>query len=231
MGQPFAKVLTPFQGKPLITHLLEAVEASGVDPKPVIVLGFDRDRVRRELGEKYTYVIQEKQLGTGHAVRCAESVLSGASDAVLVIYGDQPFLKPETIKNLVRIHEKEKPMITMATVTVPNFESWRAPFLDFGRVIRGKDGKIASIVEKKDASDAELAIREVNPSFFCFNSEWLWKNLSKVGNENAQHEYYLTDLIGIAIQSGASIASEEVDACEAIGVNTKEHLELAGQIS
>ncbi len=231
MEKPFAKVLTPFAGKPLVVHLLEAVKASGVDPKPVIVLGFDRDRVRRELGETYAYVVQEEQLGTGHAVRCAEQELRGKSEAVLVLYGDHPFLKPETIRALVRIHEREKPAITMATVSVPDFESWRAPFHDFGRIVRDTNGRIVKVIEKKDSTPKELLIHEVSPSFFCFNATWLWENIQKVGNENSQHEYYLTDLVEIAIRFGATVALAAVDAREAIGVNTREHLELADAIS
>src|SRR3989338_4451895 len=94
MDQPIAKVLTPFAGKPLISHLLEAVQASHIDAKPLVVLGFDRDRVQAALGEGYEYVTQEEQLGTGHAVRCAEKILRNKADAVLVLYGDHPFLKP-----------------------------------------------------------------------------------------------------------------------------------------
>lgn len=227
MGQSFAKVLTPFAGKPLIVHLLEAIKNSDIDPKPVIVLGFDRDRVRKELGEKYDYVIQEEQLGTGHAVQCAEGELRGTSDAVLVLYGDQPFLKPETIRKIAELHKEIKPVITMATVTVPDFKSWRATFYDFGRIVRNHSGEITAIVEKKDATEAELNIREVNPSYFCFDADWLWRHLPNLNQENAQGEFYLTDLVRIAVTARDTVASVAVDPKESIGINTPDHLELA----
>ena len=227
MNQPFAKVLTPFHGKPLVVHLLHAIKESGVDEKPTIVLGFDRDKVRAELGEHYSYAIQEEQLGTGHAVRCAEHILKGVSDAVLVLYGDHPFLKPETIRSIVKLHEEKKPVITMATVTVSDFEDWRSAFDDFGRIVRDEKNHITRIVEKKDATESEREIKEINPSFFCFDSKWLWENLPNIGNQNAQKEYYLTDLIQIAISERRAIASFAVDPKESLGVNTKEHLDFA----
>ena len=230
MGQPFAKVLTPLRGTPLIRHLLDAVAASGVDPHPVIVVGFDAEAVKKKLGNGYTYVFQKEQLGTGHAVRSAEAVLRGKADAVLVLYGDQPFIKPATIKALRDLHEKKRPAITMATVTVPSFENEWAPLYDFGRIIRDGKGRIAAIVERKDATEAELKIRELNPSFFCFDAVWLWSHLSELENKNAAREYYLTDLVRIAIDGGARIASMDVSPLESIGVNTPEHLELVQKL-
>lgn len=228
-GMP--KVLTPLKGKPMIQYLLEAIERSEIDRDPVIVVGQGAENVKEVLGSRYTYITQDEQRGTGHAVQCAQSVLRENADAIIVLYGDHPFVHASVIKKLSVLHEREGRVITMMTTIVQNFEDWRRPFYDFGRVLRNAGGEVVGIVEKKDATDKQLAIREVNPSFFCFNGSWLWGNLSKLTNENAQKEYYLTDLVGIAIQQGERIASMDIDPFESIGVNTQEHLEIATQLA
>jgi len=225
-----AKVLVPFAGKPIIKHLLDAIESSGIDHAPVIVVGFDAESVKRTLGDRYTYVLQNEQLGTGHAVQCAEPELRGNADAILVLYGDHPFVSSATIRALHELHRRERPAITMATVTVPDFEEWRAPLNDFGRIVRDAHGDIYAIVEKKDASPEILQVREVNPSFFCFDANWLWQHLAELTPHNAQGEFYLTDLVGIAIQSRDRIASLAVDVKECVGVNTPEHLAFAHEL-
>lgn len=220
------KVLIPFEGRPMIAHLLDAVRVSGVDPRPVIVTGYQADLVERTLGSGYDYVRQEEQLGTGHAVACVEPLLHGIADQILVLYGDHPFVRPSTIAKLRELHEREKCVLSMMTVQVQDFFDWRAPFADFGRVIRDASGKIIAIKENKDATPEERAIREVNPALFCFNAAWFWRNWKKIGTENAKREYYLTDLVKIAIDEGECIASMSAPPREAIGLNTPEHLKL-----
>jgi len=230
MNAGIPKVLIPFEGKPMIAHLLDAVKASGADPRPVIVTGFQADLVEQTLGSGYDYVRQEQQFGTGHAVACAESLLAGRTDTILVLYGDHPFVKPSTIAKLLKLHEQRKCVLTMMTVRVQDFHDWRAPFADFGRVIRDASGKIAAIKEYKDAASEEREIQEVSPSFFCFDAPWLWRNLKKIGNDNVKREYYLTDLVRIAIDEGGCVASMDMDSREAVGVNTPEHLKLIKEI-
>lgn len=224
------KVLTPLNGQPMIAHLLDAVRSSGVDARPVIVVGHNADFLRSSLGAAYDYVHQPEQLGTGHAVQCAEPLLSGSAKMVIVLYGDHPFVQPQTIANLHALHTREGRVLSMMTTTVEDFSGWRAPFADFGRVLRDATGNIAGIVETKDATPDQLLIREVNPSFFCFASGWLWKNLKKIGNNNAKHEYYLTDLVRIAIDQSEQIASMDINPLESIGINTPEHLEIAREL-
>ncbi len=224
------KVLTPLCGKPIMGYLLESIAQAGIDAQPVVVVGHRAEEVQKEFGPRYIYVPQHIQLGTGHAVQQAESVLKNNADTVLVLYGDHPFLSHRTIKTLHELHEREGRVLTMMTITVPDFNEWRQPFFDFGRIVRDEHGRITRIVEKKDALPAELEIRELNPSFFCFNAEWLWRNLQKLTNQNAQGEYYLTDLVQIAIREGESIASMPIEPFEAIGVNTPEHLALASAL-
>ncbi|MBI2053632.1 MAG: NTP transferase domain-containing protein [Candidatus Sungbacteria bacterium] len=227
MNTETPKVLIPFQGKPMIGHLLGAVKDSGVDSRPVIVTGFQAPLVERTLGPAYDYVRQDKQLGTGHAVACAESLLAGRADTIIVLNGDHPFVKASTIAALAQLHEREQCALSMMTVMLEDFTRWRASFADFGRIIRDHNKKITSVIEVKDATPEQHEIREVNPNFFCFRASWLWPNIRKLGNDNAKGEYYLTDMVRLAIAEGECIASMSVSPREAIGLNTPEHLRLA----
>lgn len=227
MGGEIPKVLIPFNGKPLAAHLLENIKASGVDTQPIVVISRDGELVKEKLGDSYLYAVQEKQLGTGNAVLAAESVIPKDTKVVIVLYGDHPFLSPETIKNLQKLHEENSGPLAMMTTQVGDFEDWRYLFKDFGRIVRDTNGNIQSIVEMKDATPEEQAITEVNPSFFSFRTDWLWSHLKELKNDNAQGEYYLTDLVKIAMNEGHPIASIEITPHESIGVNTPEQLEVA----
>lgn len=231
MNLEVPKALALLKGRPLIQYLLDAVHASGVDEKPVIVVGQGANLVKQKLGEGYDYVFQNAQLGTGHALKVTRPLLQGRTDTIIVLYVDHPFTHASTIKKLRFLHERENRVITMMTTMVGDFEDWRKPFYEFGRVLRNAGGEVVRIVERKDATPSELAIREVNPALFCFDAAWLWSSLEKLKNENAQKEYYLTDLVRIAIDSGERIASMDLDPLESIGVNTPEHLELATKIA
>lgn len=232
MNHDLPKVLVPLKGKPLIKHLLESVEKSGVSEKPCIVVGYGKELVKKELGDKYNYAIQEEQLGTGHAVLCASPYLKKNIDNVLVLYGDNPYITPETIKKIAAEHSRFKNKITMATVTLPDFKDWREFFYtNFSRIIRDKNGKILKSVEFKDANEEEKKVTEVNPCYFCFNKKWLLEELKKLKNNNAQKEYYLTDLVKKAIDEKENIESISIDASEALAVNSKEELEILEKIA
>ncbi len=229
MQSELPKVLNELHEQPLILHVLDAVKKSGVCESPVIVVGKKRELVMAAVesaGFAARFAVQEEQLGTGHAVACAAPLLKDSTLPVIVLYGDMPYITPETIRNLVSSYASAKAVLTMATVTVPDFMDWRAGFNDFGRVVRGAGGEIVKTVEKKDSAPEELAITELNPCYFCFESSWLWPHLVKLENTNAQQEYYLTDLVKMAVEEGAKISSISIDPKEALGVNTKEHLEL-----
>ncbi len=226
MQSDIPKVLQPLKGKTLIGHLLESVEASGVCETPVIVVGQKKEMVMKALGEKYIYVIQDEQLGTGHAVLSTEKILKDNADNILVLYGDQPYTSVETIKKMAETHLSEGNEMTMATVPLPDFNDWRKCFVGFSRVLRDESGKILRTVEVKDATDEQKNITEVNPCYLVFKAKWLWPNLHKIRNENNQSEYYLTDLIGAACSEGVKIGSVAIDPKEALGVNTRENLEL-----
>lgn len=220
------KVLIPFLGKALITHILDAIKESGVCPKPLIVVGQKANDIKTVFGSDYTYVFQAEQLGTGHAVASTRPILEGRVKDIMVLYGDHPLITAQMIHRLADTHFKSGKVLTMAAVVVPDFTDWRLIFYDFSRVIRDEQSRVAEIIEKKDATEEQLKNREVNPSYFCFKAGWLWQNLDKLTNHNAQREYYLTDLVKIAVKQGYEIATIEIEPKEALGVNTVEQLEL-----
>ena len=232
MGIDIPKVLVPLKGEPVLYHILRSVRIAGIDPRPIVVVGENKPLIEvslREGGFEVEYAVQGEQLGTGHAVRAAEDV-ARAAEVILVLYGDHPFISPTTIANIIRLHEAERATLTLATLIVPDFLDWRVSFADFGRIIRNADGSIDRIVEKKDGTPEELAVRELNPAFFCFNGSWLWQGLRKLKNENTQREYYLTDLVKLAMTEGVQISSLLIDPKEGAGINTQTHLVAAETI-
>lgn len=230
MGSELPKVLTVLGGKPIITYLLDAVNTSGVCARPTIVIGYKEVLVKATLGQRYRYVQQTQQLGTGHALSMCESVLKGVGDNVLVLYGDHPFVSSETIQKLAHTHEQRGTVLTMVTTTVENFTGWQKTFDDFGRIIRDEFGHVVSDVEKKDSTAEIREIREVNIGFYCFQSHWLWDSLHALTTNNASNEYYLTDLLASAIHGGHTISTISVDPREAFGINTPEQLVFAQEL-
>lgn len=231
MNSTLLKVMHELKGKPLIEHVVGAVEKADLGRKPVVVVCNDDPAVQNYLDDRAEYTVQADRLGTGHAVSMAESNLRGQTDSVVVLYGDMPFVTAASIRQLVERHIERGNTITMMTVTVPDFEDWRAAIFSFGRIVRGANGHIARIVEKKDATPEELEIKELNPGVYCFKSEWLWENLKNVKNNNVQKEYYLTDLISMAIEQGEKISSISIEPHEAVGINSQEDLKTAANLS
>lgn len=224
------KALLPFRGRPMIMSLLDAVRASGVDPRPVIVVGHGAENVRSVVGEGYDYVMQEEQRGTGHAVAVTEPLLKGKAEAILVLYADHPLLRRTTIQTIVDEHQKKSPAMTIGTTIVPHFEKPYDPFMQFGRIVRDNHGGIVKITEMIETTEEELRIREVNAAFYCFNAAWLWQHLALLQPNNEKKELFLTDLVGIAVTEGAHIAAVSIlDPCEVVGVNTQEQLKKAEQ--
>lgn len=224
MNSSLPKALTPLKGKPMIKHLLEAISKSEVSLAPIIVVGQKREMIINELGPSYRYAVQNEPLGTGHAVNSARQLAENNADHILILYGDHPYVSAETIKNLAYTHIQTGGVLTVATTNIPHFNDQYSCFFDFGRIIRNEHGQITRIVEKKDASEFEKRITEINPAYFCFKSTWLWQYLSKIKKQNNQGEYYLTDLIDIAQKQGHIIGSIAIEPREALGVNTAEQL-------
>ena len=218
------KVLVMFKNKPLILHLLEEIEKINQLAKPVVVVGYKHTQVKAVLGDGYTYALQEQQLGTGHAVMAAEGVITGNS--ILVLYGDMPFIAAESLKKLMRLHHEQQSNITMFTTEVADFSQFPS-MAHFGRIIRDAHSNVVKITEYKDASPEERTIRELNPGIYMFNSTWLFDHIHQIQNKNAQGEYYLTDMIELAIANGQEIQTLRISPREVLGINSPEELRVA----
>jgi len=230
MGADIPKALVPIAGRPMIFYLLDAVSLSGISSRPVIVVGFEANQVLEILGEDVCeYAIQRRQLGTGHAVNCAKRELAGA-DNVIVLYGDHPFISAQVIRSLVKLHYKSDSVISMLTTTVPHYDDWYDTFRGWGRILRDNKGDIQGIREAKDATADELKICEVNPAMFCFSADWLWKNIDRLQNKNIQKEYYLTDLVELAVGQGKKITTANLPPEQSVGINTTEQLRFAEKL-
>ncbi len=227
---PLPKVLYPLAGKPMLKHIVEALDNSIVDTRPVIVIAPDLFVIRETLGADYDYAVQETQLGTGHAVLSALPKLR-IKEHTLVLFGDHPLVTTAFIDFFVQKHLETEATMTMATIRLNDFDGWRTAFSNFSRIVRDTKGNVERIVEVKDADGETLKIREVLPGFFCFKTAWLDEVLPRLSRDNAQGEYYLTDLIALAIQQGKKVADFELkDGREALGINTAEQLEHAEAI-
>ncbi len=225
MGGQLPKVLISVKDKPLILYLLEEVQKIELTAQPVLVVGYKKELVRQFLGEKYTYAVQEKQLGTGSAVKAAKYKVK--AENVLVLYGDMPFISAPSLKKLIKKHIQEKNIITMFTAKPENFDQHFSSLKNYGRIVRDGEGKIKKITEYKDCSETEKQIREVNPGIYMFQTKWLWENIDKLQNKNAQGEYYLTDLLELAIKQNLKVESLPIEPKEVLGVNSPEDLLVA----
>jgi bifunctional UDP-N-acetylglucosamine pyrophosphorylase/glucosamine-1-phosphate N-acetyltransferase len=222
MRSDLPKPLHSLMGKPIIHYVLESA-ASLVINDPVVVLGYGAEQICQALGENLRYVDQGELLGTGHAVRQAESLLKGQSDLVLVTYVDMPLVRTRTLQQLIDTQKSNSGPMTLLTVHEENPRG-------FGRVIRNSDGKIKAIVEEADASAEQLEVTELNAGMYCFNADWLWANLEKL-KLSPKGEYYLTDLVALAKNQDQDIeAVPAEDPEELIGINTQVHLAEAGKI-
>jgi bifunctional UDP-N-acetylglucosamine pyrophosphorylase / glucosamine-1-phosphate N-acetyltransferase len=215
------KVLVPIKGQPMILKILETATKAGFG-RPLIVVGHRRGEIQTAVGRQADFVVQAKQLGTGHAVKVAMSKLQAAQGDILVVYGDSSLIRAKTLRQLVTLRQKNKAALSLITFRVPDFKGNRRACLKFGRIIRDKSGKfLASCVEYKDATRRERAIREVNSGFYCFEAKWLKANLSKIKARNISGEYYLTDLIALAVGQGEKVVPYcPTDWTEGLGANS-----------
>ncbi len=223
MKSKLAKVLHPVAGKPMVEYAVDAAKFAGVE-NAVVVIGHQGEQVRALLQERVQFAEQPTQRGTGDAVKCARNLLEKNSGHVLVFYADMPLLKPETIRALVEKHLATNATLTMLTVISNDTMS-------FGRIVRDANGKAVRIVEEVEATPAEFAIHEINPGVYCFNAAWLWENLEKIQPSAKKGEYYLTDLLQMAIAQNARVETETItDVAQCVGINTRVHLALAEKI-
>lgn len=224
MKSDLPKPLICVAGEPMVTRLVRSVKESGIDQKPVVVVGVWGEAMFRDvLGDSVDYAVQVEQLGTGHALRAAQSAVGGA-DRVVVLYGDHPFIRPEVIQRLVDMQSSNLDAVAMLTARVPNFDGVFSTFVKWGRILRNVDGAVMAIREAKDATADELAVTEVNPAIFAFPAAWAWSRLEGLKNTNASGEYYLTDLIGVAMSEGVPIVTADADPMDVVGINSPEEL-------
>ncbi len=210
------KVLHPLGGQPLILWAVEACRAAtGKDP--VIVIGPEGDEIRTLLGEGCRFVQQTERLGTGHAVRQTEDLLKGNAEVVLVTNADMPLIRPESLERLVQAQEKHQGPLTMLIGESPQARG-------FGRVERDPGGRILGVVEDAHADEQQRKITELNLGAYAFDAQWLWSNLKEVAL-SPKGEYYLTDMVALAVNQGLEVASVPFEhESELVGINTRAHL-------
>ncbi len=225
MKSGLIKVLHPVAGVPMIAWPVAAARDAGSDPV-VLVIGHQANAVQAVFrgAPDIRCAMQEEQLGTGHAVACALEALNGFRGTVLILCGDTPLLRSETLKTMLSFHRDNKAAITVLTALMDD------PY-GYGRIVRDPSGRVIRIVEQKDADPEEQEIREINSGIYCMDSDFLFANIRGIGNDNAQGEYYLTDLLALAVRKGLPcLALATADADEIMGINDRVQLAEAARI-
>ncbi len=207
------KVLHKVCGKEMVNHVIDTMRKANIEDINVII-GKGADLVKEKTSSRnVSYALQEEQLGTGHAVKCAIDFLRGKKGVVGVFCGDAPLIKAETVDNLFKTHIENKNSATLLSSIVEDPTG-------YGRVVREND-EVLKIVEHKDCTEEELKINEMNAAIYCFDIEKLLNSLDKLSNNNNQGEYYLTDVIGILKEEGNKVGAVTIDYEETIGVNSR----------
>jgi len=217
MKSDLPKVLHPLAGRPLVTYAVETAQALA-DIAPVLVVGHEAEAVREAVGNGAVFVEQAERRGTGHAVLQTREVLQGQTDLVLVTYADMPLLTVETLRRLVERQRENSGPITILTLVEPDPRG-------FGRVIRDDSHAVVQVVEETVATPEQLEIRELNGGAYCFDADWLWAHVDRIPLSLPKEEYFLPDLIGMAIAEGLRVeAVVTEDGSETLGINTRVHL-------
>ena len=217
------KVLHKVCGKEMVNHVIDNMRKASIEDVNVII-GKGAELVKKETeSRKVSYSLQEEQLGTGHAVKCAAEFLKGKKGTVLIFAGDAPLTKETTIKELIKYHEENNNSATLLSALVEDPTG-------YGRIIRDENGQVLKIVEHKDCNEEELKVNEMNAAMYCFDIEDLINALEKISNDNVQGEYYLTDAIGIVKEEGKKVGAVVTDYEDTIGVNSRAQLAEAEEI-
>ncbi len=214
-----SKLVHKIYGKEIIRRAVENAKRAGID-EVITVVGYQKEQIEEVLGDSVKYAVQEEQLGTGHAVIQASKLLEGKKGKVLILNGDHPIMRPETLRNLVEESTKRGESATILTMV-------HEQVIPYGKIIHDSDGRIKEIVEHKDCNEEQLQIKEVNLGMYCFDIPELLDALKKLNNNNAQKEYYLTDVIKIMYDKGLKTGSIVVsDNAEVLGVNDRMDLQI-----
>ena len=220
MKSDLPKVLHPLCGKPMLWHVLEALKSVTTE-KSVVVVGHGAEEVRKYVGNSAECVLQEPQLGTAHAALQAESLLRDKTDYVIVTYADMPLLRGETFKQLLETQRLNAGPLSLLTVIADDPRG-------FGRIVRKVDGTVEAIVEEYVATPEQREIKELNVGAYCFKAEWLWDALHRIEKNPKKGEYYLTDIVELAVRGNLPVqALVHDDFIETIGINTRIHLSEA----
>lgn len=220
MKSKLYKVLHPVCGKPMVQHVVDHIQTLDVN-RIVTVVGHGAEKVQLQLGDKSEYVLQAEQLGTAHAVQQAEEILGNEEGTTLVVCGDTPLIRPETMQALFEHHQAKNAKATILTAIAENPTG-------YGRILRGENGQVEQIVEQKDASTEQQLVKEINTGTYCFDNKLLFETLKLVKNDNAQGEFYLPDVIEILQKQGDIVEAYVTDDFEeTLGVNDRVALSQA----
>ena len=214
MRSKLFKVMHPVMGRPMVGHVVNAaLEADATEV--ITITGHGAETIQDYLGDKSQFIYQEEQLGTAHAVMQAKDLLEGKEGTTLVLSGDTPLLRAETLQELMAFHEKEEAKATILTALADD------PF-GYGRVISAEDDSVSKVVEEKDASEDERLVQEINTGTYCFDNQALFNALERVDNDNAQGEYYLPDVLEILKNDAEQVNAFRLENMEeALGVNNR----------
>ncbi len=225
MRSGLVKVLHLLLGRPMVSYPLEVTLEHLSPEKTVVVVGYQGDEIQASFPDpRVTFVEQEDQLGTGHAVSVTGPALKGFNGTILILCGDIPLIRGQTLKGMLQYHRETESILTLLTTQLEDPAG-------YGRVVRGVLGGVRKIVEERDATDRELEIKEINSGIYCVQAPFLFKALGKLRSDNAQGEYYLTDIIEVAHHKKKKISAfSTLDPQEIMGVNTRADLATAEEI-
>ncbi len=218
---PRPKVIELLLGKPVISYVLETLRDAGVG-RVIVVVGFGAQQVEGVLGNAVEYVRQNVQLGSGHAVKRGLNLLRGMEGALVVMCGDSPLFKADTIRAMLDEQRRSDAVVVLVSAVVEDPSG-------YGRILRDGKGAVLRIVEEKCADNAERAIREVNGGAYVFRAPWLASNIEQISKNDAG-EYNLTDMVRIAIQQGKNVSVVRCEPDEILGINTPEDLRRAEDV-
>ena len=224
MRSDLAKVLHPVCGKPMLQYSIVLARAIGSE-RIIPVVGHQAERIRETFRDPDLFFVEQtRPLGTGHAVLQAREAIRGYTGRVVILCGDVPCLRSETVQELLRRHRKTGACVTVLTVVLDDPGG-------YGRIVKTPDGRVRRIVEARDAAAEELRLREINTGVYCVEGPFLFDAVAEIGNDNAQREYYLTDIVEIAFRKGCPVEAFAVpDPAEVMGVNTRDDLARACRI-